>query len=336
MSKHYIRAYRSDTQQDGGPLRFIAATEAVARDGMIIDSTGWQLDNYRQNPVVLWAHDYTGQRPPIGRASVDVDAETGNLMADLTFDPHDQFAKDVERKYRDGYLNAVSVGWNTIEMSPSGDGRSLGRVTRAELLDISAVPVPGDPGALMERQARGLADIGLALARLTEESGTTEDSDLNEDVDWAGTVALMARLYLNIGEDSEEDRKRAWLKLARRYDRLGKQPPEYLSRVELSVLGYDEVRGLFLSGEEDIIGPWYAGVNERVGAVLSQRNKGDLEQAVVLIRSVLERASIVPENPEEDTGRGDQSNQQGAERSLESYVAVLQGLRSRMEGMNNV
>lgn len=327
----YFRAYRADQQLDTGPLRFIAATEAVARDGMIIDSTGWQLDNYRSNPVVLWAHDYTGHRPPIGRAEIAVDDTTGNLMADITFDSGDPFAVDVERKYRTGFMNAVSVGWNTIEMSPTGDGRNLGRVTKAELLDISAVPVPGDPGALIEREQRGLlADIGLQLTRLTDgHDAADSEGSMPEDVEWAGTAVLMARLYLNIGDDTEQDRKNAWVKLARRYDRLGKNAPEFMSRAELAVLGTDEIRGLFLSGEMDVIEGIHIAQDSRAGAVLSQRNKGDLDQAVALIRNVLDRASIVTyAEANDDTNEEPESSSRMAR-----YVAALESLKNQLGEM---
>lgn len=329
----YFRAYRADTQPESGPLRFIAATEAIARDGLIIDSTGWQLDNYRANPVVLWAHDYTGQRPPIGRADISLDKESGNLMADITFDSGDQFAADVERKYRAGFLNAVSVGWNTIEMTPSGDGRSLGRVTKAELLDISAVPVPGDPGALIDREKRGLAEIGMQLARLTTAQDEAEEDAISEDVDWTGTAVLMARLYLDLGEDAEDRRRSAWVKLARRYDRLGKQPPEYLSRADLSVLGAEEIRGLFLSDELAVLGSISVGENTRAGAVLSQRNKGDLEQALVLIRSVLDRATIAP--TQDDTEQHDGAPDTEENQRLARYVAALESFKQKLESTTN-
>jgi HK97 family phage prohead protease len=327
MQKQFFRAYRATEQPESGPLRFVAATEAIARDGLVIDSAGWQLDNYRSNPVVLWAHDYSGQRPPIGRAEIGLDG--GNLMADITFDQGDPFAADVERKYRNGFLNAVSVGWNTIEMAPSGDGRSVGTVTKAELLDISAVPVPGDPGALLERQARGLADLGLVLAKLTDEPNESEAVPLAGEVDWAGTALLMARLYLDSAEDPDEERKRTWVRLARRYERMGKQPPEFLPRADLSVLGEAEIRGLFLSGEADVLGPFLAGPGERAGAVLSQRNKGDLEQAVTLIKSVLDRASIVSANGEEPA---DDQPQRLENERMKRYVAALEELRTQLGG----
>ena len=50
----------------GGGLTFVASTGAVDRHGDTVAPEGWRLDAYRENPVVLWAHDY--RRPAIGRA----------------------------------------------------------------------------------------------------------------------------------------------------------------------------------------------------------------------------------------------------------------------------
>ena len=144
----FTRAYREETEPQaepaaaGGPIRFVASTEAMGRDGMTIKADAWQLDNYRKNPVVLWAHDYS--QPPIGRA--DVTQEEGQLIAAVTFDQGDDLAKNIERKYRTGFLHSVSVGWETQE----NEGAT---VTKAELLDVSAVPVPGDPDALIQRMS---------------------------------------------------------------------------------------------------------------------------------------------------------------------------------------
>lgn len=157
----YLRAFRQDSEEEAGPLVFVASTSGVKRDGKDLDQTRWALDAFRASPVVLWAHDYRGERPPIGKAEVEV--RDGRLMADVTFDQGDPFAVDIERKYRGGFLNAVSVGWEE-----HGDGDEL----RYELLDISAVPVPGDPDALMERQQAGLRSLRRDIdALLSEEPG---------------------------------------------------------------------------------------------------------------------------------------------------------------------
>jgi hypothetical protein len=141
MRRLYLYTPRTGKRSlPGEPIRFVASTETPGRDGLIIRADAWLLDNYHQNPIVLWAHRYTD--PPIGRAQVFTEGR--NLVADVLFDRGDPFAREVERKYREGFLYAVSVGWDTLEQ--------VGRVvTRAELLDVSAVPVPGDPAALIQR-----------------------------------------------------------------------------------------------------------------------------------------------------------------------------------------
>ena len=171
----YLRALREVPEpeegepeggQPGSPIRFVASTEGVKRDGKSLDAEKWQLDNFRANPVGLWGHDYWGERLPIARA--DVSVEDGRLMASMTFDQEDEFARAVEGKYRRGFLNAVSVGWDETE-----DGY--------ELLDISAVPVPGDPDALMERQMRAFRALADQLNSVMQ-SGP-QDDDPEPDVD---------------------------------------------------------------------------------------------------------------------------------------------------------
>ncbi len=93
----HIRGYceRAATPAEPGtPIRFVASTEKVGRDGLVILSDSWQLDNFRANPIFLWHHDYFGGRGPIGKAAVSV--EKNRLIADVTFDQGDPFAVDVD------------------------------------------------------------------------------------------------------------------------------------------------------------------------------------------------------------------------------------------------
>lgn len=169
MATRYLRAYRADEQPapekegEAGPIRFVASTENMARDGKTLNADGWRLDNYAKNPVFLWAHDYTGVRPPIGRTETKVEGKS--LITDVVFDQGDPFAVDIERKYRAGFMNAVSVGWDESE-----DGVH-------ELLDISAVPVPGDPDALIVRQARAYRALADALDSVTQSGPPDPDGE---------------------------------------------------------------------------------------------------------------------------------------------------------------
>jgi len=180
--------------QEGEPIRFVASTGGVKRDGLDLDQERWMLGNYRANPVVLWVHDYFGERMPIGRAEVSIGE--GALIADVTFDQEDAFAREVESKYRRGFMNAVSVGWDTVAADESGAWvpvRSLGRTVdeeemRFDLLDISAVPVPGDPGALMERERAGWRSVRGAVDEVLGEARSGDRPEQGErDLEIAAT-----------------------------------------------------------------------------------------------------------------------------------------------------
>lgn len=222
MSKQFIRAFRSEQQPAAdGPIRFTASTEGIKRDGLEISSGGWQLDNYRKNPVVLWGHDYLG-RPPIGRAEVTVLG--GELLADVTFDRADPFAAEVERKYRAGFLNAVSVGWEVLEQSGNGQ-----QVLRQDLLDISAVPVPGDPDALIQRQAAamrayldGVMQPGAVGdgQRVGAVLNARNKDALRQAMELIQAVLESAEKKAAADEDKESDEERALRKIADRLQTL--------------------------------------------------------------------------------------------------------------------
>lgn len=229
----YLRALATDISgEPGTPIRFTATTDALARDGLVIELDGWQLDNYRDNPVILWAHDYRGERPPIGRGDV---ADWPSVA--ITFDQADEFARQVERKYRDGFLNAVSVGWDTNEKTNE-------RITQAELLDISAVPVPGDPGALIERQRTGLRSLQAGLDEILN-----DEDGFDAEASWIEVGGQMAALFGPNADDCDECRLTEYKALLPKYRRLGKEPPEFRTVEEIAVLTPKLWRGLFLEGE---------------------------------------------------------------------------------------
>lgn len=293
-----IRAFaeRSADAKAGSAISFVASTSDLARDGMTIDSKGWKLDNYRSSPVVLWSHDYTGNRPPIGRAeNVRVDGD--KLKADIVFDQGDPFAVDVERKFREGFLNAVSVGWDTLEFQPTEADQPWngGKVLSAELLDISAVNVPGDPKALIERQKRALAAQANEVLKLVgdePEATTNPESKPGQSAKatWPETAAAMARVFTPFVLRTDTQRSGDYQRLVGEYARHGKTPPEFLTQQELDALSASDIRAHFLEGEPDLCADVFSAMASRAGAVLSQRNLDDLQKAGDLITGVIARA----------------------------------------------
>ena len=152
-----------------GPLVFVASTGEVDRHGDTVAPEGWRLDAYRDNPVVLWAHDYG--EPAIGRAEA-VWSDGRALRARLEFAPT-EFAGQVERLYRQGYQRGVSVGFRPLRFEERRDpvnGAFLGiRFLEQELLEISAVPVPANGGALLAEETLGSAAAPAETGRALDE-----------------------------------------------------------------------------------------------------------------------------------------------------------------------
>lgn len=251
-----------DAEQPDAPLRFVASTANIVRDGGVIEVDAWDTTNYERNPVFLWSHEY--ERLPIGRAAVKV--EDGQLVADVIFDRADPFAAEVERKYRAGFLNAVSVGWDTLE-EKAPEGAEKWRVAKADLLDLSAVAVPSDPAALAARQAHTV-----------------------DEAVFANAAAAMVAVCSPAAEDSDDLRQRRYNALLPAYRRAGQTPPEFLDGATLRALDAPTWRGLFLAGEVAIVA-----AGSRVGAVLAARNRTDLEQIITLAQAILRRADHEPE-----------------------------------------
>jgi len=151
-----------EVRQAGDPqervLEFIGSTAHVDRYGDVIEVEGWDLKNYQKNPVFLWAHDY--KQPPVGKA-VKVEKGDQGLLFQVKFPTAEEyaFADTIFKLYLGGYLRATSVGFQDLEREPITDkeGKQTGwRYKRQELYELSAVPVPANPNALVMAVQKGV------------------------------------------------------------------------------------------------------------------------------------------------------------------------------------
>jgi hypothetical protein len=146
-----------EPNDNGRIIRYMFSDDSVARDNHTIATAGWQLDNYLRNPVFLWAHD--ASQLPIGKV-VDVGVRGGKLMGDVEYLERDAypFADTVYQMVRGGFLNATSVSWMPIEYRFSQDKGRAGGIDflKQELLEVSQVPVPAMPSALVTARAAGI------------------------------------------------------------------------------------------------------------------------------------------------------------------------------------
>ena len=156
-------------RQVGNPedrtLEFIGSTADVDRYGDIIEVAGWDVKNYLKNPVFLWAHDYS--QPPVGKGvSVVKGDKTLSFMIKFARADEYPFADTVYKLYLGGYLRATSVGFADKKREPilakpdpaqGGFQAQTGwRYLEQELYELSAVPVPANPNAVMMAVQKGI------------------------------------------------------------------------------------------------------------------------------------------------------------------------------------
>lgn len=218
-----------------------ASKPVLDRHGTIIPTEAWDLRNYRQNPVLVWAHDYS--KFPIGHAAWISKTKDG-----LKFKPQltdSDVGNEVYRLYKNTDLRAFSVGFEPYDWiypdDEEAEDRGFARVegglftpeekasmraspehlfsllreidrstrgrqtepwlifTDVELLEVSCVPIPSCPTALVAAyqagrvQTRELKEAIESQLRLTDglvaytvktssTSGNGEDHNDEEDM----------------------------------------------------------------------------------------------------------------------------------------------------------
>jgi hypothetical protein len=165
---------------EAGIYELMPSTEGEDRDKDILLAAGAQLDNFRKNPVVLYAHDY-GNLPVAKANTIEAIPGTG-LKATIQFPMKGIYDKadTVRGLWAGGFLNAASVGFipNKFEARPGPNGElpedsfdswfwPYGKIfTSWELLEFSIVPVPANADAL--RLGYGMSKRGRVLSAANE------------------------------------------------------------------------------------------------------------------------------------------------------------------------
>ena len=137
-----------------------ATKKVLDRHGTVILPGAYtaKLELFRANPVMLWAHNMFA--PPIGTIE-EIAVEQDGVRFRARF-AKTAFADEIFGLFADGILKAFSIGFYILKQhAPSEQERAefgadaRGIVDEIELLEISAVPVGSNPGALVANAAPG-------------------------------------------------------------------------------------------------------------------------------------------------------------------------------------
>ena len=136
-----------------GSNTFVLSDERVNRNGDVVDSAGWELDGFKQNPIALFNHD----RDRIVGNWANVRIENRALVGE--FQPvapgTSQLGDEVRLLVEQDVLRAASVGFRYLKSEPLDPDkpRSGRRYTKQELLEVSLVSVPANSGALSKARS---------------------------------------------------------------------------------------------------------------------------------------------------------------------------------------
>lgn len=128
---------------------FIITDESLNRNGWRIIVAGIDLEGFLLNPVCCVEHDM--RMIPVGKwKNLHVDGD--KLKGTVEFDRNDPDAVKLYWKYKDGYMNAVSLHVLPVEESEDAallhPGQKYATITKSEMLEISLVTVPGQKNAV--------------------------------------------------------------------------------------------------------------------------------------------------------------------------------------------
>jgi HK97 family phage prohead protease len=142
-------------------IDILASDDSVDSYNEILTHDGWDLKRYKKNPVIIWAHNYS--IPPIAKTIwMKADKEKG-LLGRIKFPDEgvNPFADTIFKMYKDKFLNAFSVGFYGNErVVPKKPGEPI-LITKKELLEISAVPIPSNPNALQKNAFKSALEKGI-------------------------------------------------------------------------------------------------------------------------------------------------------------------------------
>lgn len=194
---------------------FVLSNGNIDRDFDIVNPDGWDLSEFRKNPVVLWSHEM--DELPVAKSLAEY-VENGQLIGKCQFANRELSERSymIGQMYKHGYLNAVSCGFRATEYSFAEEpNRPLGVNFEKQILwEYSCCTVPANPDALIKAKAAGI-DTSAAL-KMAEEtlSGSGLIDLISKDTAEKIYAALRAdKSFVDLKSTSNDDLARMQMQL---------------------------------------------------------------------------------------------------------------------------
>jgi HK97 family phage prohead protease len=123
----------------------ISSTEDEDRDGEVVKQSGIDFKNFLStNPILLANHEGHDIRSVIGKVK-RIWREDNKTLFEAQFSKASELANQAYEMVKEGILNTFSIGF----MAKAFDEKKPGIITESELLEISLVPIPANPNAIV-------------------------------------------------------------------------------------------------------------------------------------------------------------------------------------------
>jgi len=255
MDKINLKAYIEKIE---GKMVAVATDETVDRHGESLPIDAWDLKNFKKNPVLQFAHDYN--TPPVGLVK-NIRRDGKRLIFEPVFHEFTALAKDVKKLYQEGIMTSFSVGF-IPHINRQEDGK---QETRLELLEVSAVPIPANPSAIVIEKALE-KDKEFELDKEVFTAWTKKELEQKDVEETIGLSILLEHLNWMINE----------------FTRNGVNTKVLDKMNEMLVILMEVIKMEAVLGKKEFV------VDQKVGKVISKKNRKIIENAVSALSAVLE------------------------------------------------
>ena len=154
-------------------LDVYVSTPTIDRDNEVIKLDAWDVKEFLKNPVLIDSHNYNTVQNIIGKI-LDISSDDKGLAAKIKY-----FVGEGNEKADWAYalakngIAAFSVGFIPVKKE-QGQGQVRTVYTKVKLLEISQVPVPANPEAVINNSAyipviKSFKEVKNSEMRLNEE-----------------------------------------------------------------------------------------------------------------------------------------------------------------------
>jgi len=144
-------------------MEFVMSDETPDRMDDIIMSDGWELENFKRNPIALFGHK---SHFPIGKWT-NLRVEGKQLKGKLELAPAGTSERidEIRKLIEADILRAVSVGFRPKEHTQLDSKNPFSglRFTKQELVETSLVSVPANPNALAIAKSLGVSPATMEV-----------------------------------------------------------------------------------------------------------------------------------------------------------------------------